>query len=66
MVTVLVSTGLGSLTLSFLISLYYNTVLSWVLWYLLNSFQQPLPWGSCPLDVNRTGNAKDQGSSCSA
>ncbi|XP_024434375.1 inactive sodium-dependent neutral amino acid transporter B(0)AT3 isoform X1 [Desmodus rotundus] len=56
--------GLGSLTLSFLISLYYNTVLSWVLWYLLNSFQQPLPWGSCPLDVNRTGFVKEcEGSS---
>ncbi|KAM5328660.1 inactive sodium-dependent neutral amino acid transporter B(0)AT3 [Glossophaga mutica] len=51
--------GLGSLTLSFLISLYYNTVLSWVLWYLLNSFQQPLPWGSCPLDVNQTGFVKE-------
>ncbi|XP_036993203.2 inactive sodium-dependent neutral amino acid transporter B(0)AT3 isoform X1 [Artibeus jamaicensis] len=56
--------GLGSLTLSFLISLYYNTVLSWVLWYLLNSFQQPLPWGSCPLDVNQTGFVKEcEGSS---
>ncbi|XP_035876189.1 inactive sodium-dependent neutral amino acid transporter B(0)AT3 isoform X2 [Phyllostomus discolor] len=56
--------GLGCLTLSFLISLYYNTVLSWVLWYFLNSFQQPLPWGSCPLDVNRTGFVKEcEGSS---
>uniref|UniRef100_A0A8C7CE26 Transporter n=1 Tax=Neovison vison TaxID=452646 RepID=A0A8C7CE26_NEOVI len=47
--------GLGCLTVSFLVSLYYNTVLSWVLWYLLNSFQDPLPWSSCPLDINRTG-----------
>ncbi|XP_032717725.1 inactive sodium-dependent neutral amino acid transporter B(0)AT3 [Lontra canadensis] len=46
--------GLGCLTVSFLVSLYYNTVLSWVLWYLLNSFQDPLPWSSCPLDINRT------------
>nr|XP_019600174.1 PREDICTED: sodium-dependent neutral amino acid transporter B(0)AT3 [Rhinolophus sinicus] len=47
--------GLGCLSVSFLISLYYNMVLTWVLWYLLNSFQQPLPWATCPLDLNRTG-----------
>ncbi|XP_043457634.1 inactive sodium-dependent neutral amino acid transporter B(0)AT3 isoform X2 [Prionailurus bengalensis] len=47
--------GLGCLTVSFLVSMYYNTVLTWVLWYFLNSFQNPLPWGSCPLDLNRTG-----------
>ncbi|XP_069411863.1 inactive sodium-dependent neutral amino acid transporter B(0)AT3 isoform X2 [Ovis canadensis] len=47
--------GLGCFTVSFLVSLYYNTVLTWVLWYLLNSFQHPLPWSACPLDLNRTG-----------
>ncbi|VFV41085.1 sodium-dependent neutral amino acid [Lynx pardinus] len=47
--------GLGCLTVCFLVSLYYNIVLTWVLWYFLNSFQNPLPWGSCPLDLNRTG-----------
>lgn len=52
-----VPAGLGCLSVSFLISLYYNMVLTWVLWYLLNSFQQPLPWGTCPLDLNRTGDA---------
>uniref|UniRef100_A0A8C8WLY0 Solute carrier family 6 member 18 n=1 Tax=Panthera leo TaxID=9689 RepID=A0A8C8WLY0_PANLE len=51
--------GLGCLTVSFLVSLYYNTVLTWVLWYFLNSFQNPLPWGSCPLDLNRTGSAEE-------
>lgn len=52
-----VPAGLGCLSVSFLVSLYYNMVLTWVLWYLLNSFQQPLPWGICPLDLNRTGDA---------
>lgn len=47
--------GLGCFTVSFLVSLYYNTVLVWVLWYLLNSFQQPLPWSTCPPNINRTG-----------
>lgn len=52
------ATGLGCFTMSFLISLYYNTVLSWVLWYFLNSFQHPLPWSSCPLDLNLTGKMR--------
>ncbi|XP_029324345.1 inactive sodium-dependent neutral amino acid transporter B(0)AT3 isoform X2 [Mus caroli] len=47
--------GLGCFSVSFLVSLYYNTVLLWVLWYFLNSFQHPLPWSTCPLDLNRTG-----------
>uniref|UniRef100_A0A8C3VF18 Transporter n=1 Tax=Catagonus wagneri TaxID=51154 RepID=A0A8C3VF18_9CETA len=47
--------GLVCFTVSLLVSLYYNTVLAWVLWYLLNSFQHPLPWSTCPLDPNRTG-----------
>uniref|UniRef100_A0A8C5KKH7 Transporter n=1 Tax=Jaculus jaculus TaxID=51337 RepID=A0A8C5KKH7_JACJA len=47
--------GLGCFTVSFLVSLYYNTVLVWVLWFFLNSFQHPLPWSTCPLDLNRTG-----------
>ncbi|XP_004621422.1 inactive sodium-dependent neutral amino acid transporter B(0)AT3 [Sorex araneus] len=47
--------GLGCFCVSFLVSLYYNTVLTWVLWYLLNSFQHPLPWSTCPPNANRTG-----------
>ncbi|KAG8512348.1 Sodium-dependent neutral amino acid transporter B(0)AT3, partial [Galemys pyrenaicus] len=47
--------GLGCFTVSLLVSLYYNTVLTWVFWYFLNSFQHPLPWSSCPLDGNHTG-----------
>nr|XP_042117274.1 inactive sodium-dependent neutral amino acid transporter B(0)AT3 isoform X2 [Peromyscus maniculatus bairdii] len=47
--------GLGCFSVSFLVSLYYNTVLLWVLWFFLNSFQYPLPWSTCPLDLNRTG-----------
>nr|XP_036266384.1 inactive sodium-dependent neutral amino acid transporter B(0)AT3 [Pipistrellus kuhlii] len=56
--------GLGCFTVSFLISLYYNTVLTWVLWYFLNSFQHPLPWSTCPLNLNQTGFVEEcQGSS---
>ncbi|XP_054674229.1 sodium-dependent neutral amino acid transporter B(0)AT3-like isoform X2 [Grus americana] len=47
--------GAGSWMVSVLVSLYYNTVLTWVMWYFINSFQEPLPWSVCPLNENRTG-----------
>ncbi|XP_049624987.1 inactive sodium-dependent neutral amino acid transporter B(0)AT3 [Suncus etruscus] len=47
--------GLGCFSVSFVVCLYYNTVITWVFWYLLNSFQQPLPWSTCPLNSNHTG-----------
>lgn len=50
------SAGVGSWMVSVLVSLYYNTVLTWVMWYFINSFQEPLPWSVCPLNENRTGN----------
>lgn len=40
---------------SFMVGLYYNTIIAWVMWYFFNSFQEPLPWSECPLNVNQTG-----------
>ncbi|XP_076157139.1 sodium-dependent neutral amino acid transporter B(0)AT1-like [Alosa pseudoharengus] len=51
----LTGVGIASMMVSFLVSLYYNTILSWVIWYFFNSFQDPLPWSQCPLNDNRTG-----------
>ncbi|XP_071409658.1 sodium-dependent neutral amino acid transporter B(0)AT3-like isoform X2 [Pithys albifrons albifrons] len=51
--------GVGSWVVSVLVSLYYNTVLTWVMWYFINSFQEPLPWSVCPLNENRTGFNKE-------
>ncbi|XP_041665109.1 sodium-dependent neutral amino acid transporter B(0)AT1-like [Cheilinus undulatus] len=51
----LIGIGIGSMLVSFLIGLYYNTLIAWVLWYLFNSFQSPLPWTQCPLNENGTG-----------
>uniref|UniRef100_A0A3B4DAM1 Transporter n=1 Tax=Pygocentrus nattereri TaxID=42514 RepID=A0A3B4DAM1_PYGNA len=42
--------GVASMAVSFLVGLFYNTILAWVLWYFFNSFQDPLPWSQCPLD----------------
>ncbi|KAL2083954.1 hypothetical protein ACEWY4_019472 [Coilia grayii] len=47
--------GLASMTVSFLVGLFYNTILAWILWYFFHSFQNPLPWENCPVNVNRTG-----------
>ncbi|XP_029445788.1 LOW QUALITY PROTEIN: inactive sodium-dependent neutral amino acid transporter B(0)AT3 [Rhinatrema bivittatum] len=47
--------GISSLLVSFLVGLYYNTILAWVLWYFFNSFQEPVPWNFCPVNDNRTG-----------
>ncbi|XP_059801173.1 sodium- and chloride-dependent transporter XTRP3-like isoform X1 [Hypanus sabinus] len=51
----LIGVGAGSLIISFLVSVYYNAINSWSLWYLFHSFENPLPWSSCPLNRNKTG-----------
>ncbi|XP_048115318.1 sodium- and chloride-dependent GABA transporter ine-like [Alosa alosa] len=51
--------GLGTLVVSFVISAYFNTLMSWTLFYLFNSFKSPLPWQTC----NNTWNVPE---SCSA
>ncbi|XP_047240047.1 sodium-dependent neutral amino acid transporter B(0)AT1-like isoform X2 [Girardinichthys multiradiatus] len=53
----LTGVGIGSMLVSFLVGLYYNTLIAWILWYLLNSFQEPLPWTQCPLNENRTAES---------
>ncbi|XP_033837410.1 solute carrier family 6 member 19b [Periophthalmus magnuspinnatus] len=47
--------GIASMGVSLTISLYYNTIIGWILWYLFNSFQDSLPWSQCPINSNLTG-----------
>ncbi|CAB1442949.1 unnamed protein product [Pleuronectes platessa] len=47
--------GVASMVVSFLVGIFYNTILAWVLWYFFHSFQNPLPWSQCPLNENLTG-----------
>lgn len=49
--------GVASMCVSLTISLYYNTIIAWILWYLFNSFQETLPWSQCPMNANLTGSA---------
>ncbi|XP_045421642.1 LOW QUALITY PROTEIN: sodium-dependent neutral amino acid transporter B(0)AT1 [Lemur catta] len=47
--------GVASMFVSFIVGLYYNTIIAWVMWYFFNSFQDPLPWSQCPVNENQTG-----------
>ncbi|XP_077086289.1 inactive sodium-dependent neutral amino acid transporter B(0)AT3 [Siphateles boraxobius] len=51
--------GVASMILSFLVGLFYNTILAWVLWYFFHSFQEPLPWSQCPIKDNNTGYVEE-------
>uniref|UniRef100_F6WBL5 Transporter n=1 Tax=Ciona intestinalis TaxID=7719 RepID=F6WBL5_CIOIN len=51
--------GLCSLFVSFLVGMYYNTIIAWCLWYLCNSFQEPLPWNDCPPNANLTAPVQE-------
>ncbi|XP_036266385.1 sodium-dependent neutral amino acid transporter B(0)AT1 [Pipistrellus kuhlii] len=51
--------GIASMFVSFMVGLYYNTIIAWVMWYFFNSFQEPLPWSTCPLNDNLTGYVEE-------
>lgn len=40
--------GISSAVVSYIVALYYNTIIAWCLIYLLHSFESPLPWADCP------------------
>lgn len=48
--------GLASVVVCLLISMYYNMIIGWCFYYLFVSFQDPLPYSSCPLGPNCTVN----------
>lgn len=38
--------------MSFLLSTYYNVIIAWVLYYLVYSFYDPIPWKDCGNEWN--------------
>ncbi|XP_048412924.1 sodium- and chloride-dependent glycine transporter 2 isoform X2 [Stegostoma tigrinum] len=47
--------GLATVAISFVMSTYYNLIICWAMYYLIHSFQSPLPWHSC----NNTWNIQE-------
>uniref|UniRef100_A0A671SIB3 Transporter n=1 Tax=Sinocyclocheilus anshuiensis TaxID=1608454 RepID=A0A671SIB3_9TELE len=43
--------GYSSCMVCFFVALYYNVIIAWSLFYMGNSFQYPLPWEQCPVDM---------------
>ncbi|KAJ8303705.1 hypothetical protein KUTeg_018737 [Tegillarca granosa] len=48
----LLSMGLVLLLLSAIITFYYNIITTWVLYYIVNSFVNLIPWSTCDNDWN--------------
>lgn len=42
--------GIAAAVVSFNVALYYNTIMAWCMYYMVESFQNPLPWSSCPVE----------------
>ncbi|EDW79759.2 uncharacterized protein Dwil_GK17955 [Drosophila willistoni] len=40
--------GISSCIVTLFVALYYNVIITWVFFYLFNSFRYPLPWSTCP------------------
>jgi len=40
--------GVAMMMISFFCGVYYTEIGGWSLFYLFSSFQNPLPWASCP------------------
>ncbi|XP_049925797.1 sodium-dependent neutral amino acid transporter B(0)AT2 isoform X1 [Epinephelus moara] len=55
--------GYSSCMVCFYVALYYNVIIAWSLFYMGNSFQYPLPWEQCPIDVTTNETVKECASS---
>merc|ERR1712079_291671 len=44
---ILKGAGLSTVVMSFLLTTYYNVIMSWALFYLVSSFSPSLPWETC-------------------
>ncbi|KAI5106708.1 hypothetical protein C0J45_4405, partial [Silurus meridionalis] len=50
----LVGIGYSSCVVCSFVALYYNVIIGWSIFYFFKSFQNPLPWATCPKEGNTT------------
>lgn len=50
--------GFGMVLTTFLVTLYYNVVIAWGLFYMFNGMQSPLPWTNCANDTRHCHEGK--------
>eukprot|EP00063_Salmo_salar_P065049 XP_014039884.1 PREDICTED: sodium-dependent neutral amino acid transporter SLC6A17-like [Salmo salar] len=55
--------GYSSCMVCFFVALYYNVIIAWSLFYMGNSFQYPLPWEQCPINMTTNNTVKECSSS---
>lgn len=51
--------GFSSVAVCFFVSLYYNVIIAWCVFYFVSSFRTPLPWTLCPKEEFRVGNTTE-------
>ncbi|XP_045433095.1 orphan sodium- and chloride-dependent neurotransmitter transporter NTT5 isoform X1 [Pipistrellus kuhlii] len=52
--------GYSSFMVCFVVGLYYSVLMAWSLYYLVQSFQSPLPWAMCPF-LNNSSSFGEKG-----
>ncbi|EFB23949.1 hypothetical protein PANDA_006283, partial [Ailuropoda melanoleuca] len=53
--------GYTSFMVCCIVGLYYSVLMAWSLFYLVQSFQSPLPWSTCPLLRNSSDFGEKRG-----
>merc|ERR1712178_225459 len=44
--------GFGICVIASYVAMYYNTIISWALYFLFSSFQRTVPWATCDHEWN--------------
>jgi solute carrier family 6 (neurotransmitter transporter) member 19 len=55
----LTGVGIASVFAAYIISFYYNVIISWAIVYFFSSFYNPLPWSTQNADADYTKTCKE-------